>query len=152
MKIRKMTQDDVPYVYNLDCEVCEVPWSEKTFFDCVAVGYSCFVVEENEKILGFFIASIKNDIVNLLNIAVAKESQGKGIASLMIQYLIKYMKEKGAKEVHLEVRKSNQAAINLYEKFGFVKVGIRKDYYNVDKEKKEKEDAVLFTLFLSKDE
>ena len=63
---------------------------------------------------------------------------------MLLKNLIDFMKNK-CEFISLEVRKSNIPAIKLYEKFGFEKVGTRKDFY-----RKPQEDALIYTLFFDK--
>ena len=73
------------------------------------------------------------------NIAVTKEMRNNGIATALIEEMIKYA-EKELEFLTLEVRKSNENAIHLYEKTGFDRVGERKNYYT-----EPKENAIIMT-------
>ncbi|MCR5231945.1 MAG: GNAT family N-acetyltransferase, partial [Acholeplasmatales bacterium] len=61
---------------------------------------------------------------------VNKDYQHKGIGSELLNELMNFLIEKGAKSFILEVRESNNNAIRLYEKFGFKEISIRKNYYS----------------------
>ena len=65
-----------------------------------------------------------------MNIVVKKEKRGKKIGKLLLENLIKISKDVKAKSITLEVNMKNEVAINLYKKFEFNEVGIRKKYYN----------------------
>ncbi len=69
------------------------------------------------------------DDVQIMTIGVAKQYQRKGIASKLLSTMIKTAKQIGAKRMLLEVRVDNVPALALYERFGFVKMGLRKRYY-----------------------
>lgn len=68
-------------------------------------------------------------------------SEAYGISNLFISYLIHYCKENGLSKINLEVNSFNHVAIQLYKKFGFLQVGIRKNYYKNG-------DGLLFTKIL----
>lgn len=86
------------------------------------------VYENNEKILGFLIATHIYETCDILSIIVDPEYRRKGIASNLITYLISDCGEQ-LKLVTLEVASKNEAAIELYEKFGFEKIHTRNHYY-----------------------
>lgn len=69
------------------------------------------------------------DRFELDNIFVLKEYRNKGIASLLLEYMINEGNNKSISNITLEVREDNISAINLYEKYGFVKKAIRPNYY-----------------------
>lgn len=70
------------------------------------------------------------DTVHIANIVVKKDMRKMGIGSSILQELIKICKVLNMKEITLEVNEHNKAAINLYKKFGFEQVGLRKKYYS----------------------
>ena len=80
--------------------------------------------------------------VSVNNIAVCEGSRRKGIARALLQAMLDELS--AAQSVTLEVRKSNAAAIALYESFGFERVGERKDFYSLPTE-----NALLYTKFLN---
>ncbi len=144
--IRKMTQFDLQPVMAIETEAYEFPWTEGIMADCLKVGYHCFVYEVNCEVRGYIIYSTVLDEVHLLNICIDPQYQGKGYGFSLLNWLIKYSREKGGKTLYLEVRASNHAAIRLYENMGFNELGIRPDYYPA---KKGKEDAQLFACELT---
>ena len=79
----------------------------------------------------------------ILNIATDKKMRRQGIGTHLLQELLRLARELALTEIFLEVRRSNAAAIALYERFGFVQIGIRKGYYE-----QPPEDALLYKLML----
>lgn len=67
-----------------------------------------------------------------LSITVAKAFWRLGVGSVAMAEMIRFAKEHGARVVHLGVRAGNGAAIKLYEKFGFEKAGVHRDFFNID--------------------
>lgn len=80
-----------------------------------------------------------------LSITVAKAFWGLGAGSAVMERLIGFAKGRGARAVHLGVRADNAAAIKLYEKFGFEKIGVRRGFFNIDGTY---HDEILMDLYL----
>lgn len=91
------------------------------------------VARENDRILGFIIAMIYVDrnalSGHILTIDVSPAHRRKGIGQMLLQEIEKIFKTKGVKTSHLEVREDNVAAISLYTKLGYQKIGKLKNYY-----------------------
>lgn len=106
-------------------------WSYESFLSEVRRENGLVIagLHEQNQVIGFLTASWICDTADLTNIAVVPAFQQQGIAFLLLEFLIRKLKESGMKTVFLEVRQSNFPAIALYEKSGFVPVGIRKNFY-----------------------
>ncbi len=91
------------------------------------------VAKENEKIIGFIIGRIhverKSFIGHILTIDVSPTHRRKGIAVKLLQEIERIFKEKSVKVCHLEVREDNIAALSLYQKSGYKKIGRLRNYY-----------------------
>jgi ribosomal-protein-alanine N-acetyltransferase len=90
-----------------------------------------YVYEEDNKVLGFIQIEEHFEITDIINIAVDKDYQGKGIGTTLIQHVIDNTK---AEKIMLEVKANNDPAINLYNSMGFKQIHIRPNYYegNID--------------------
>lgn len=88
--------------------------------------------QKDQKIVGYLYYSKIYDRIEVNEIEVLKIYRRQNIASSMLDYLLINI----SKDITLEVRESNYPAINLYKKFGFTKLAIRKNYYK-------NEDALL---------
>jgi [ribosomal protein S18]-alanine N-acetyltransferase len=93
------------------------------------------------QVVGFAIASLVAPEAELESIAVAAESQRRGVGRRLLQALIAKLRQADVEELLLEVRASNAAAIGLYTALGFRQIGVRPRYY-ADND----EDAVLMIL------
>jgi len=102
-----------------------------------------FVAKHDNTILGFGGISQILDEATINNIVVKKNFRNIGIASLILQHIIKFAISNNASSITLEVNISNTPAIHLYEKYNFTHVGTRKKYYN------NKYDALLMTKKLN---
>ena len=128
--IRRMTMDDVDGVAAVEVATFPTPWSRDAFaseMKNVAARY--LVAEKNGKIIGFAGAWIILDESHITNIAVLKDERGQGIGRRLTEGLMQYLSNLGAAYATLEVRKSNEVAQNLYKSLGFIKLGVRKRYY-----------------------
>lgn len=130
IKIREMQLDDFDQVMVIENENFSSPWTETGFFTFLIRQDALFLVaEEEEKILGYCGVVMVPDEGDITNVAVAKERQNQGIGKMLVEELVKKSREAGVTQLYLEVRKSNERAIHVYEKMGFVQNGLRKDYY-----------------------
>lgn len=84
---------------------------------------------EDGKVIGTLAYSLIYDRMEIDNIEVDELYRGKGIGTKLMSYLVSVAIENRVVNITLEVRKSNSVAINLYKKFGFREVAIRKFYY-----------------------
>ena len=93
--------------------------------------------KENE-ILGFIGFLKVLDEAEITNIVIKKAYRKNGLSKFLMEYILNYCNNNNISKIHLEVKSTNLAAINLYKSFGFKEVGLRKGYYK-------NEDAILFT-------
>ncbi|MCG7922675.1 MAG: ribosomal protein S18-alanine N-acetyltransferase [Candidatus Thiodiazotropha lotti] len=144
LAIRPMREEDLAQVFALEIEVYPFPWTEGIFHDCLRVGYSCWVLTMDDQVIGYGVMSVVIDEAHILNICISPEWQRRGLGEKLLRRLIKVAEQHGAETVFLEVRVSNQVALRLYEKTGFVEVGMRKAYYPNHND--DREDALLLSL------
>jgi [ribosomal protein S18]-alanine N-acetyltransferase len=147
MNIRVGRLEDVAAMLALERQSpAAAHWPESFYrglFDEGAPERISLVADEDGVRRGFLIARITGDECELENVVVAESSQRRGMASRLIQELVKVARDRKAARIFLEVRESNAPARSLYEKCGFVIQGRRKSYYTTPAE-----DAVLYNLAL----
>ncbi len=139
--IRKLDYQDVDAVCQLEEEAFSKPWHKQSFLEMIENKDALYLVAITEKNQVVGCCGLRNIVGegDISNVVVKKEFQNRGIATQMISELLKKGKEIYQIEAFtLEVRVKNQYAIRLYQKFGFVSEGIRKDFYE-----KPKEDAMI---------
>ena len=141
IKLREMRAEDINAVMRVEKNVYDFPWTKGIFADCLRVGYHCWVVTRDDKIIGHGVLSVAAGESHILNLAVDLEHQGQGIGRYLLQHLMNLARIQSAGVILLEVRPSNQAAIHLYESSGFNEIGSRKAYYPAPSGK---EDALIF--------
>lgn len=105
------------------------PWTRGHFASALQAGnHSCMAVWRGQ-VLGYFMAMMAADEAHLLNIAVAPQWQGRGLARALLARLDGWARGQGALSLWLEVRQSSLRARRLYERHGYVQVGVRPRYY-----------------------
>jgi ribosomal-protein-alanine N-acetyltransferase len=141
LKIRLLQQADLGKVESIANQVQENSWSHAVFADCMKAGYVGWVLEKNEVVVGFLVVLIQDDECQLMNIGIDQQHWRQGYAKKLLEHLFEYLSAVNVSHVLLEVRASNQAAINLYLAHQFKQIGIRKNYYPMSEGR---EDALVF--------
>ncbi len=130
IEIVKMTALHLDDVCAIENESFSDPWNRAAFEGELAnAAAHWFVAICDGKIagyMGFYAAADEGDISN---IAVGKNFRRLGIGAHLMEYVLEFADKNGIRFMALEVRVSNEPAIGLYEKYGFMKAGIRKRYY-----------------------
>ena len=144
--LQPMHVDDLEAVLTLEQAAYSHPWTLGNFRDALASAYWVQCLWVQKELLGYVVAMEGVDETHLLNITVAPKRQGQGWAHMMLDALCLWSRRQGALWVWLEVRESNQRALQVYERYGFHRVGLRKDYYPADRQ--QREHAVVMSLNL----
>lgn len=131
MTFRRMTTDDIEQVLNVEKQSFTLPWSREAFFNELTRNqYAVYLVIEDEgRIVGYCGTWIVIDESHITNIAILPEYRGQKLGEALLRKMIEISISMGVVRMTLEVRVSNHVAISLYEKLGFQKGGIRKNYY-----------------------
>lgn len=129
--VRRMTEADVKAVYEIEMASFKTPWSMESFEKEIRENQLAvyFVVEVVGEVVGYAGMWTVMDELHITNVAVMPSHRGKGLSSCLMDKLFEFAAMKHFKSMTLEVRTANSVAIGLYEKFGFVGMGIRKGYY-----------------------
>lgn len=122
------------------------PWTRGNFQDSLRSGYESQLLVADGELLGYFVAMKGVDEVHLLNITVAPAWQGQGWGRVLLDALAIWSRGQGAQWLWLEVRTSNQRALQIYERHGYRRVGTRKGYYPDGHGRRE--DAIVMSLHL----
>ncbi len=127
--IRCALEKDLEEIYNLGNKITNNFCQTNNLKEILNDEYTKILVyEKDREIISFLMYVELEETVDILNIIVKEEYRNKKIASCLIDYLFSGLKS-SVKVITLEVRKTNKAAINLYEKFGFEIINVRKKYY-----------------------
>jgi ribosomal-protein-alanine N-acetyltransferase len=139
--LRQILEQDLPELIRVESACQIVPWSDEVFKKCLEAGSTGWVMELDGKMIGFILILYQLDEVHILNFCVHPDYQRQGWGMQLMTHMLQNLTNQSAKLVYLEVRRSNEHAIALYEKVGFSKVGERKDYYL---SLEHREDALVF--------
>ncbi|MHB9307388.1 ribosomal protein S18-alanine N-acetyltransferase [Fusobacterium polymorphum] len=126
--IKKLTSDDVDYIeqiFNLEKEIFKNSAFNKSYMETLIKADNSFIYTYiiDDKVCGYLMVLDSIDVYEILAIATIEEYRNKGIA----QELLDKIK---TKDIFLEVRESNQVAINFYKKNKFKEISVRKNYYS----------------------
>ncbi len=128
--IRKMQGSDLQEVCEIEKENFSLPWSEKSFLESMERTDTVFLVAlAGEEVAGYIGCYCIAGTGEITNVAVKASHRRKGIGGMMLQKLYEEGAALDTQEYFLEVRESNDAAIGLYSRQGFVKEGVRKNFY-----------------------
>ncbi len=140
-KIVRLNETHISQLAEIEKECFSAPWSEdgiKAEINNPAARF--FVAVSDNNTVGYAGMHIICGECYIANVAVSSAYRRNGIASALLEKLESTAKKENGEFLTLEVRQSNEKAINLYSKHGYKQVGIRKNYYS-----KPTEDAILMT-------
>jgi len=140
--------DMLDEIMRIENEAFTCPWSRRSFVEALnSRNITVYAVRDDDGILaGFSCLLVIGSEAELLNIAVSSSHRRMGFADRLMSRMMSDCTKRGVESVYLEVRQSNTPAQILYEKFGFVRLGIRKKYYTDPVE-----DAVLMRKIISQE-
>lgn len=130
LTLRPMSTTDVEQVLAIEQACFSRPWTREHFLAELTSNYATPVVAEHEgRITGYICLSVVLDEAEVLDLAVDPAAQRSGTGSALMRWACREALHQGATVLRLEVRATSQPAIALYERFGFVRSGLRKAYY-----------------------
>lgn len=146
VEIKKMEIDDIRNISNILLSDFDEFWSVSTLeTEFKNENTYCYIAKTNEKIIGFAALWKVIDEMHINNIVIKKDFRNMGIGTVFLEHLIKEVSLfEDVKTITLEVKQTNITAINLYKKYEFKMIGIRKNYYGIN------EHAIIMTKMLTK--
>jgi ribosomal-protein-alanine N-acetyltransferase len=134
LEIRRLAYADLPQVIAIERRAFPTPWSLAMFvLELSKPSGICLAALLEDRIVGYLVCSRYDTVWHLMNIAVDVRLRRQGLASAMLDRLFE-LADKPSAQYTLEVRTSNDAAIRLYERFGFRASGRRRAYYHDNRE------------------
>ena len=124
-----MNERDLDEVAAVEAEIQAFPWSRGNFADSLKAGHSVWVLRMGGELIGFAVLMTVIDEAHLLNIGVSPRFQGQGYGARLLRHTMQVARTHRAVTLFLEVRPSNERAVDLYRHFGFRQIGLRKGYY-----------------------
>ncbi len=134
LEIRQLAYADLPQVIAIERRAFPTPWSLAMFvLELSKPSGICLAALEEGEIVAYRVCSRYDTVWHLMNVAVEPNRQRHGIASALLDRLFEQA-DRPNEQYTLEVRTSNEAAIRLYERFGFRAAGRRRAYYHDNRE------------------
>jgi ribosomal-protein-alanine N-acetyltransferase len=129
LEIRSLQYSDLPQVAVIERRAFPTPWSIAMFvLEMSKPTGMCLAATLDERLVGYTVCSRYDSVWHVMNVAVEPLLRRRGIASALLAELYHRAGDYGA-QFTLEVRRSNGAAIALYERDGFRIAGLRRRYY-----------------------
>ena len=139
IELRTLGLGDLGEIETIEHRSYPTPWSRSMFAGELAKPSSiCLGAfasdDEDGKLVGYVIVSRYVDAWHVMNIAVDPDQRGRGVATMLLERLFDLTADDARRGYTLEVRVSNQKAIDLYERLGFETRGLRRGYYTDNRE------------------
>ena len=144
MLVRSMTINDLEEIVNIEKDLYKTPWNERQYkYELEENEFSyVFILEHNDIIVGYYGFWVMFEECDITKVSIRKEFQGMKLSNILMEDCFNRVKALGCKKINLEVRTTNERAINLYKKHGFEDVIIRKNHYGKN------EDALILSKIL----
>jgi ribosomal-protein-alanine N-acetyltransferase len=134
LEIRQLAYADLPQVIAIERRAFPTPWSLAMFvLELSKPSGICLAALEEAVMVGYLVCSRYDTVWHLMNVAVDPHRRRQGIATALLEWLFEQA-DRPSEQYTLEVRTSNDAAIRLYERFGFRAAGRRRAYYHDNRE------------------
>ncbi len=134
LEIRRLAYADLPQAIAIERRSFPTPWSLAMFvLELSKPSGICLAALRDERVVGYLICSRYDTVWHVMNVAVEPELRRQGIATTLLERLFERA-DRPSVQYTLEVRTSNDAAIRLYEGFGFRAAGRRRAYYHDNRE------------------
>jgi [ribosomal protein S18]-alanine N-acetyltransferase len=141
-----MTESDLDEVAAAEKEIYPFPWTRGNFLDAMHAGYSTWVLRDGSRqVAAYSVMMMALDEAHLLNISVARHGQRTGLGWRTLDWMADVARGHGGRSMLLEVRPTNEAALRLYQRYGFERIGVRRGYYPAHGGR---EDAIVMRIAL----
>lgn len=146
MIVRELTNDDLDVLIEIEKSLYKDPWNKEAYLRDLEndIAYN-YVLVHDDVILGYYGFWIMFDNIDITKVSIKKELQGKGLSNILMKDFFSRISNLDIKSITLEVRVSNIKAINLYKKYGFKEISVRKKYYS------DSEDALILQKEVKED-
>ena len=138
IELHRLTLGDLAAIERIERQSYPTPWSRSMFASELAkpssICLGAFDADAGGSLVAYLIISRYVDAWHIMNVAVAPEYRGHGIASTLLDELFRLTEGDARRGYTLEVRVSNTTAIALYERMGFHATGVRRGYYTDNRE------------------
>lgn len=132
IEVAPMILEDLNEVLEIEALAFSTPWSRNSFlYELLENERAFYLTAKNEygRVMGYVGMWIVFDEGHITNLATHPQYRRQGVARKLMYELIAASKERGVRYLTLEVRRTNSEAQELYQKLGFVHMGVRRKYY-----------------------
>lgn len=130
MVMREFTEKDISKLAVLEKSCFSDAWTlEMLKGETAREGFCCLLAEEKGEAIGFVYGNVLFEDAELYKVAILPDFRGKGLGKALVEGFSEFVKEKGARQIFLEVRVGNAAALALYARQSFERTRLRKRYY-----------------------
>jgi ribosomal-protein-alanine N-acetyltransferase len=149
LRFRRVEASDLPRLMEIEQAGFRHPWSEQQLRHELANAWSVPLAaveggpEGGERMVGYAIVWVVHDELHVLNVATDPAHRRRGVGRALLNQVAELGRARACRLATLEVRRSNEPALALYQSLGYRQVGVRPRYYA-----EEGEDAILMTLDL----
>jgi [ribosomal protein S18]-alanine N-acetyltransferase len=128
-----MRRRDLRKVMSIEQLVFPEPWSHAVFVSELSLrtGRDYRVARMGREMVGYIGLMFVEIEAHVTTVAVAPQHQGQGVGTQIMLGAMRIAQEQGCRQVSLEVAVGNTRAQSLYRRFGFLPVGVRKNYYQL---------------------
>ncbi len=142
--ILRFEPGDMDELMEIENRSFSLPWSRSSYEELWPLdSIEIWIAKAGSEMLGYYLIQSVGDEAELHTFAVKPEHRRRGIGRMLLDHMMGKAREKGARNIYLQVRPSNAPARALYDKLGFKPVGLRKRYYRDNDE-----DALVMRLEL----
>jgi len=138
MIVRALEENDLDKIIKIEEAIYKDKWTKEAYLQDLTndIAFN-YVLEHDGVIIGYYGFWIMFDNIDITKVSIRKELQGKGLSNILMEDMFTRISNLDVETITLEVRVSNEKAINLYSKYGFKKISVRKKYYEGN------EDAII---------
>lgn len=132
VNIKEMALEDLEAILEIEELSFPIPWSRNSFlYELLENERAIYLVAQDglNRTIGYIGVWVVCDEGHITNLAVHPSYRRKGVAEQLLKRIIEAVRVRGVRHVTLEVRRTNLGARRLYEKLGFVHMGVRRKYY-----------------------
>ena len=130
----KRKKININFLYDIYCSIqdnYEKKWVKEEFIEFILKEYNIFIVSEPNPV-GYLKATMIEDQMEIISFIIDKKHRNKGKGRALLNKILAIAANKKVNNIFLEVSEENKIAIDLYSKANFIKVGERKNYYNLN--------------------
>lgn len=142
VRIEPFDLSDMDELMEIENRSFTLPWSRESYEELWPLDtINIWVARNGSELIGYYLIQFVGDEMELHTFAVKPEHRRRGIGITLLRHMLDQAKGRGIRRIYLQVRPSNDSARSLYNKLGFVAVGMRRGYYRDNGE-----DAIVMRL------